>query len=85
MDNIETYKRAKFQLKISYNIDCAKITKSDVCSSEQCKLSNIKICEILSFLWSLEYKEFGIETLDTCRSQHCPYLKLISDLLEISN
>jgi hypothetical protein len=53
MDNIETCKRAKFQFEIPYNIDCAKITKSDVCSSEQYKLSNVKICEILSFLWSL--------------------------------
>jgi hypothetical protein len=39
MGNDEIYKRAKFQLKIPYNIGCAKITKPDICSSEQCKLS----------------------------------------------
>jgi hypothetical protein len=39
MDNVEIYKRAKFQLKIPRNMGCAKITKSDMCSSEQCKLS----------------------------------------------
>jgi hypothetical protein len=39
MENVEIYKYAKFQLKIHYNIGCAKITKSDIRSSEQCKLS----------------------------------------------
>jgi hypothetical protein len=33
MDNVEIYKRAKFQLKIPYNIGCAKITKPDIRSS----------------------------------------------------
>jgi hypothetical protein len=39
LDNVEIYKRVKFQLKIPYNIGCSKITKSDIRSSEQCKLS----------------------------------------------
>jgi hypothetical protein len=39
MGNDGIYKRAKFQLKIPYNIGCAKITKPDICSSEQCKVS----------------------------------------------
>jgi hypothetical protein len=30
MENIEIYKHAKFQLEISYNVVCAKITKSDI-------------------------------------------------------
>jgi hypothetical protein len=38
MYNVEIYKRAKFQLKIRYNVGCAKIY------------------QILSILWSLEYK-----------------------------
>jgi hypothetical protein len=38
MDNVEIYKPANFQLKIHYNVSCAKITKSDICNSEQCKL-----------------------------------------------
>jgi hypothetical protein len=37
MYNVEIYKRV--QLEILYNVGCAKITKSDICSSEQCKLS----------------------------------------------
>jgi hypothetical protein len=39
MDNVEIYKCAKFQLEIPYSVGCAKITKSEICSSEQCKLS----------------------------------------------
>jgi hypothetical protein len=39
MDNVEIYKHAKFQLEIPYNIGCAKIIKSDIRISEQCKLS----------------------------------------------
>jgi hypothetical protein len=38
MYNVEIYKLAKFQLKIRFNVGCAKITKSDICNSEQCKL-----------------------------------------------
>jgi hypothetical protein len=38
MYNVEIYKRAKFQLKIRYNVGYAKITKSDIRNSEQCKL-----------------------------------------------
>jgi hypothetical protein len=38
MDNVEIYKRANVQLKIRYNVDCAKITKSDIYNCEQCKL-----------------------------------------------
>jgi hypothetical protein len=38
MYNVEIYKRAKFQLKIRYNVGCAKITKYDIRNSEQCKL-----------------------------------------------
>jgi hypothetical protein len=30
MYNVEIYKRVKFQLKILYNMGCAKITKSDI-------------------------------------------------------
>jgi hypothetical protein len=41
IENVEIYKCAKFQLEISYNIGYAKITKSDIRSSEQCKLSTI--------------------------------------------
>jgi hypothetical protein len=39
MENVEIYKRAKFQLEIPYNVGCAKVTKSDICYSEQCILS----------------------------------------------
>jgi hypothetical protein len=39
MDNVKICKRAKFQLEIPYNIGYAKITKSDIRSSEQYKLS----------------------------------------------
>jgi hypothetical protein len=39
MDNVEIYKLENFQLKISYNVGCKKITKPDICSTEQCKLS----------------------------------------------
>jgi hypothetical protein len=38
MDNVEIYKRAKFQLQIGCNVGCVKIIKSDICTSEQCKL-----------------------------------------------
>jgi hypothetical protein len=38
MHNAEIYKHAKFQLEIRYNVGCVKITKSDICDSEHCKL-----------------------------------------------
>jgi hypothetical protein len=38
MYNVRIYKRAKFQLKILYNMGCAKIINSDIHNSEQCKL-----------------------------------------------
>jgi hypothetical protein len=38
MDNVEIYEHVKFQLKIRYNVGCAKVTKSDICNSERCKL-----------------------------------------------
>jgi hypothetical protein len=34
MENVKIYKHAKFELEIPYNIDCARITKSDIPSSE---------------------------------------------------
>jgi hypothetical protein len=39
MDNVKISKRAKFQLEIPNDIGYANITKSDIRSSEQCKLS----------------------------------------------
>jgi hypothetical protein len=39
MENVKIYKHAKCELKIPYNIGCVKITKSDIHSSEQCKLT----------------------------------------------
>jgi hypothetical protein len=38
MDHVEICKHENFQLEIPYNICCAKITKSDIRNSEQCKL-----------------------------------------------
>jgi hypothetical protein len=40
---------------------------------------NLKICQILSFLWSLEYKVFGIETLLIERTQHCSHLEFFTE------
>jgi hypothetical protein len=82
MGNVEVYKCVKFQLELPYNIGCAKITKPDLRSSNSVKFQNIKICQTLSFLWSLEYKEYEVETLHICRSQYCPFVELILDFLE---
>jgi hypothetical protein len=35
MDNVEIYKHGTFQLKISYNMGYEKITKPDICNSQQ--------------------------------------------------
>jgi hypothetical protein len=55
MYNVEIYKRAKFRLKICYNVGCTKITYVIVNSVN---FYNLKICQILLILWSLEYKVF---------------------------
>jgi hypothetical protein len=55
MENIEFYKYKEFQFEIPYNGGCAKITKSDIYSSEHYKLSKPQNLSILSFLWSLKY------------------------------
>jgi hypothetical protein len=52
MGNIEIYKHAKYQLEIPCNMGCAKITKSDICSSEQRKL--LKRQNLLDFVIFME-------------------------------
>jgi hypothetical protein len=45
--------------------------------SEHCTLLKYQNLSDFVILWSLEYKEFGIETLHICTPQHCPHLELI--------
>jgi hypothetical protein len=52
MENVEIYKRAKFQIEISYNMVYAKINKSNICSSEQCK--HIKSKSLSDFVIFME-------------------------------
>jgi hypothetical protein len=85
MDNVEFYKCAKFQLEISCNGICAKITKSNTYSSEQVDFQNLKIYQILSFLWSLGYKVFGIETFHDDKTQHFPHLEFLHNFLKLLN
>jgi hypothetical protein len=56
MENVEFYKYKEFQFEIPYNESCAKITKSDIyIVVNTTNFQNLKICQILSFLWFLEY------------------------------
>jgi hypothetical protein len=49
--NVEIYKHAKFQLKIRYDVGCAKITKSDICNSEQCKVLQLQnLSDFINFV-----------------------------------
>jgi hypothetical protein len=61
MDNVKIYKREKFQLKIPYNIGCAKIIKSDIQSTpglpgvvNSVNFQNVKICQIFYFFIFVE-------------------------------
>jgi hypothetical protein len=45
----------------------------------------VKIWQILSFLWRLEYKVFQIETLHAERTQHCLHLEFFADFFETLN
>jgi hypothetical protein len=79
MDNIEFYKHAKIQLKYLMMGTVQKITKSDIHSSEQRKLSKPQnLSDFLSFLWSLEYKVFGIETFHVNRTHRFVHLQLFT-------
>jgi hypothetical protein len=59
-------KHAKFELEIPYIWGYEKITKSNIYSSEQCKLSISQNISDFTFLWSIEYKLFRDWTLHVC-------------------
>jgi hypothetical protein len=82
MDKVEIYKRAKFQLNIHYNVAYKKIKKLTYVIVNSVNFYNLKICKILSILWSLEYKVFRIETLHIIRTKHCLHIDFFSEFFE---
>jgi hypothetical protein len=53
---------------ILYILGYTKMIKSDILYSEECTFQDYIICQILSFLCSLEYTVVYIESLHVCSS-----------------
>jgi hypothetical protein len=74
-----------FQLEIIYIQGCAKITNTDLYSSEQYKFSTPQNLSNFAILWILEYRLFRDEILQVGRTQHCLHLDFYIDFSKLQN